>query len=453
MGDDYKMNQEGKNKEVQLFLEKEIFTGERKKQIYSLGEEFAKTKKNNRPGFYIAILAVILFIAGVTLAITYYLQNQNRKIGINIEDFQDLKLSELLDASKKYEKELEQTKTEIYELKLSLQKEIARIKENTEKEKQLIDTLNISGKEKERRLQERKEKEEIEIRQIQNTHNQKLALKEKELKELQSRVDAYDQKLVTSAKKSEDVINNYQKIHDLKMEEQQRLYEDKIKGMEISRKKEIAILKEHQKKYYELLILRYNPIFESEEINDILKNPVDKNAIYPDKQETESFFLKEKSAQQEELNALQSKIAKYSLILSKLNEIPYINSVKPSLEQLGYLSKTIAGDYQKLLLKMIQTVKQRDSIINTYSKAFDFYSSQITRENGYVIGGDSEKLIIALNNKYKVKNGAKALVFRKEKEQIGIIRLYNENYGVRGEIESLQQGRPQAFDKILIIEN
>ena len=96
----------------ELFL-KNLLSDYEKPQVYSLEEEFAKTKKNQDNKPYFVFFGFIVLLIGTTVFATHYLEIKAKQISIDISDFEDLRLKETLSAAKENEEELGRKKTEL----------------------------------------------------------------------------------------------------------------------------------------------------------------------------------------------------------------------------------------------------------------------------------------------------------------------------------------------------
>ncbi len=77
-----------------------------KPAIYSLEEEFAKTKRNRDVKPLLIFLGFILSLVGITFGTVRYLDHQSKQISIDISDFEDLRLKEALSEAMEKEEEL-----------------------------------------------------------------------------------------------------------------------------------------------------------------------------------------------------------------------------------------------------------------------------------------------------------------------------------------------------------
>ena len=148
-------------KSKKIFLKDELEKYADKPQIYSLEDEFYKTRNNKNYKLYIFIAVFIGLIILSTFLITSYIQN--RKTGFTLKGFEDVKLQELFDTVKKNENKLKMLDENIQNLQLELQKKINKIKDKyLKKQKELINK-NISRKRKKLLVSRYKIQEQREI--------------------------------------------------------------------------------------------------------------------------------------------------------------------------------------------------------------------------------------------------------------------------------------------------
>jgi len=127
------MNKSLSSKEI--FLQNSLAENE-KPAIYSLEEEFVKTKRNRDLKPQLIFFGFIFLLIGLTLGTVRYLDYKSRQINIGISDFEDLRLKEALNEAtgKKEElnrknEELSIKDKELKKLQSSYRIEVQRLKE------------------------------------------------------------------------------------------------------------------------------------------------------------------------------------------------------------------------------------------------------------------------------------------------------------------------------------
>ncbi len=409
-------------------------------QVYSLADEFAKTRKNRSFAFFFIVLGFVTSIVVASVLVTQYIQHKQRLIDIGISDFEDLKLRELLESSNKFQGELNSARDALEDIKLQMQKEILSVKDASSRDRDAILSKNLSNDETDRQLKRIQAREEQRINQIKAQYQRKIDEKEIEITGLKAKVDSYDQNMKAGVQKAENILNNFQKLHNIRMEKQKAFYEGEIEN-----------LKNYYKRYIDSLILKYNPVF-SAQLNPILKAPMRKEyESTPPLKDYQAELRREGVMAKDKFSALRKSIDENSILISRMQRIPYENSVPDALNQMAQLTNRIIYDYENLWYDLIEVIRQKNSIISNYKYAFDFHSKQFP-ETGFVIDPrDPNSIRIHLSTIQSINNGDIGLIFRNEDEYIGKIQFVKKPFMIVGKtIEVAQFKRIQPFDKILL---
>ena len=218
MGDENKVR-DIVERSKKTFLKGELVNVDDKAIVYNLGDEFAKTKKNKNLRVYIYSSIFIVALIIVAFIITAYIQYQGRSLTINIGDFEDVKLTELLDTVKQNENKMDNIKKQQSDLKIKMQNEIQAIHDKYTQKKQELYKQNYSAKKQAQFLNGLKVSEDQEINALQMKYRNQLSTKQAELNQAQSDIDKYDRKLQQTMDKAEEMVNNFKRLHKLKMEE------------------------------------------------------------------------------------------------------------------------------------------------------------------------------------------------------------------------------------------
>jgi hypothetical protein len=189
----------------ELFLQNNQVEYE-KPNIYSLEEEFAKTKKNQDWKPYLIFFGFIILLIGATVLTSNYLDVKSKQVNIDITDFEDLRLKETLSAAKEKEqalnrkteelsnktqelsskaqelsnknKELKSKAGELKDLKSSFNTEVQRIKEQLQQE---ADLKNVDKK----ALQRLETKQQKQLDDLRKNYETQMAKKQAEIDRLQ----------------------------------------------------------------------------------------------------------------------------------------------------------------------------------------------------------------------------------------------------------------------------
>lgn len=399
MANDKQIKNEGHSLTTASFLPEEIPDPEGKKPIYSLTEEFAKSKKNRSWFLYGMVGLFMTGLVAVTIILTTIVQDQNKVFSVDIKDFEDINLSELLDRSKQYEEHLSKAKGELDRLTDEYQRRLKYTKGANAKAKLIARYQKL--------IQE----------------------KETEIKTIQGQVSSYDKRLKEVEKKAEGIVNNYQRLHRYRMQRQKQYYENAIQR----------------------LILKYNPYFQSIKVRNALRGDKARELKVPELNEYQALLAREGIQNKEDYESLVKKIEDYFILQERMNKIPYRNSVSPALQRMGFLSRTIVSSYDTLSLKMYQSIANKNIQLNHFQYAFD-HLLQARQEAGYIVDPrNSNAIRVYVSRRFPISNGDTGFVFRSDDLSIGKIEFYSSPYGLMAKLISLEGGRQmEPFDKILI---
>ncbi|HBF36494.1 MAG TPA: hypothetical protein DDW50_04155, partial [Firmicutes bacterium] len=171
-------------------------------QIYSLEDEFSKSKKNQDIKPYCIFFGFIIVLIAATVFTTHYLEIKSKQVSIDISDFEDIRLKETLHAAKAKEEELHQksaeldtkakelvvknkeldSKTgEIKNLQASYDKDLQQAKENIQEQSDLSQV-------NQRVVQRLAKKDQKQIEKIIKSYEAQLAKKAAELLRLQDQI-------------------------------------------------------------------------------------------------------------------------------------------------------------------------------------------------------------------------------------------------------------------------
>ncbi len=384
---------------ISIFLPETIADPDGKPKLYSLNEEFAKTKKNKNPFFYLAVGSFVAALIFVAVLVTVYVQRKSLSTEISISEFEDIKLMEILDTVKKYENDLNVAKRELADLQGQMNDELAYAPD--EASRQRILARRQAG----------------------------IAAKQAKINDLQGKIDQYDQRLQENMKKAESVVQNYQKMHRIQMEEQQAYYEKKI----------------------DETVLRYNPYFQSGRILGILNIPIPAPKAGPRLNDYLRELRDENIISEKDFKSLQGMVNDNSALVAQMLDVPYKNSVAPTLQHVDYFQKAIAESYEKIWTSLVRAVREKNQALAHFRYAFD-YSARMDSEAGYVIDPrDAKSIIVYLSGNQNVKEGDIGMVFRTDDNYIGKIQFFQTVAGMRAKIVDMQDNRAiRPLDKILI---
>lgn len=445
------------------------------RQDYKLDEEFAKTKRNRNPFVALAIVIFVGIFSAAAVLVTLYIQEESKKVPVNIEDFADVNLKEVLDRAKKLENNLRTARRELQDLIAERDRRMEAVREEAERDISILDQMSLSSAEKERRAANKREAAEEEAASIEEAYVERIAAKEREIAEIEEALAAYDAQMVEQAKKQEEVLNSQQKKFELQMKETTDYYENQLAELRKQKNREIANVKEYQEEYAEQvtkryegeiaalhrsyrnriaeLIRKYNPVFTSDAVVSVLEQEVpapDRDFVL---HRYRSVLTQEGLISTARFNTLRADIRKTSIVMDRLKEIPYEESVPKAFEQVEARGNRTVKIYEQMWYNLAVNLEKKIQKIDEYNHALNHLVKN-SRENGYLLDvRDLNRITVFIDELLHVKKGDTGYVFRKDYEPLGTIRFY---YDEDDELVASLVEKESAdstfspFDKILI---
>jgi len=467
MDNDRKVKKDVVNQSRKIFLNwKNLEIGN--KNLYDLEKEFSATKKNKNYLVIITILIFLIVFVGTAYAVTRYIQESGRIVPIEIKDFEDVNLKDILDVAKNYEQKLVRARNELKTLEAEHKNAVSEVRSQRERETQIVMESQNSEEEKRKSVAVLRRKESRTAAALDSEYGKKIEEKEKEISEIEKAIASYDATVVEQARKQEEILNNQQKMAELEMENTVGMYEERISDIEKRRDNEISslkkdnrrlvsVLKSRHKKELDDMYKKYNPVFENEKYLKILS---DKRApSRPEYAADESVIILDKNniISAAEIRMARKDASDIETILERLKGIEYENSVPQAFDRLFERGSSIISRYEKSWEKSADSVKSRNEQITSFSSAFDFYISE-TGVSGYILFIESsDRISVYMNRILEIAEGDKGYVFRSDSEMIGEIEFYYDNERILAKLINSDSGKEtedaveiKPFDRILV---
>ncbi|MGE5604328.1 MAG: hypothetical protein ACM3YE_01395 [Bacteroidota bacterium] len=433
MENDKQMNDFYLEKVKNIFLSDDLLAKDAKPEVYSLAEEFSKSKKNKAVLVYALIFLYVAVIGFSVFFLTTIEENKNKRIEVNIAEFRQFNLMELLAEKKENEEKLAQLQLELEEFRKQAMEEIKK----------------LSPREQQKAIAALNEK----MKTLEADYLQQIKDKEAALAALEKSIAAEKQKIAASAQENEAVIKNYQNLSQMQQVENEQLkieYEGKIAKLNADYRAEIELLKKDNQILIEELTLRYNPKFTRGEIAAAINSKLG-NVKDNTRNRYNRILADEGILNEQEYNQIHKKVQNQTIILKGLEDVGYLNSVPLALDKLGQLSRSVVADYEKLWGKLVELIQEKNEAINSYEYALK-YLAMTGRETGYVIDArNPNRLIIFIDQIYSVRKGDFAYIFKDDATPIAKIELNPEKGRITAIVkEVLKPVKIEPFDKILL---
>jgi len=410
------MGNENKVKQTALikarFLPEEIPNAEGNAVSYNLEQEFEKTGKSSSFIFWLVLGSFLALLVAITVFIARYLEQKIDAGTITSLEQEDLRIKDLLDESRNLEKRRDKIQARMTELEKEHAADAATLKENFR-----ISAQSLSGQQK----TEQEQKYAADLSAKNASYDSEMAKLRKELAEVNEQIERQRSRLDRGASNVDAIADNARRLNELQLKKQAEEYEDKIQK----------------------IILLYNPLISEPEIRKILSTP---SAAEIQPTEYRNVLARHSIFSEAEYKAYLQKLKDEKTLLSRLNDVPYTNSIPRVLVTLKTLNNSILSDFQRLYFGMAKTIEDRDSLLSSYRFAL---TSRLRSENesGFILDSrDSTSIFIILHPAVTAAAGTQAIVFRGDDEEIATIEILQE-----ARARLVHSSRPlQPFDKILL---
>jgi len=392
------------NTDITVFLEQHLEDRVGPPDLYDLQEEFKKNKKNKEILYKLAMALFFVVIFFTTYGITKFIENSNSKIDINISDFTDVDLKEILNTAKKYENELIMAKKGAEDIKNEKQIKINEKNAELLKNIESLKLQNLAPAEFDRRVAIMRRDNNNKIYILDSEYRKLLLEKEKEISDIEERIKLYDQKQIETAKKNEEVLNNQQRLFDIERRKVSKYYDgillekDKnYKNLKDYYVSLISIINKNKEKDINALVLKYNPVYTDEEflrlssINEIdstttlnysifSKNDVTSDLtgdvssdklvfVFPYLIDYKDQFAQENILTETEYNSIREYILGFKSLMRRLNDEPYINSIPKTFYSLYNYYINIINRYETFINRYYSLVEEKNSAIRDLNQS------------------------------------------------------------------------------------
>ena len=457
-------------KSKRVFLREVADELQREQVYYDVGREFARTRKNRSflvPG---VVLALFVLLAGGALLFTLGIQRRIDGIRVDIRDFEDVNLREVLDQVKNLEADMQSALREKEGLANEHDLRLQTIQSGAQRRIDLLVNDNLSEGERSRRVESIRSQERREVRTAEGEHAPRLVALDTRIREIQARREQYDAREMEQAKEREQILNNQRLLFDHQMGEQKQFYEGRMAKLVADYQVQVRDLRsfhetfvngmrgKHEQETRDL-IARYNPAFTDPALKALIEAPVDRappaEASLADYR---PLLGKEGVVSQAAYQSMRQELVEYQAIVDALQRVPYLNSVPPALDQLEARNLELLRELEAIWSGLADVVIAREATIAAQAARIEEYGYALESlvrtngENGYILDPRNPADIgVFIDRVRKIAPGTIGYVFRRDDLFIGVIRFTEVGDRVRAALERLEGEEPiRPFDKVLV---
>ncbi len=406
------------------FLPDEIRDLESQAEVYSLEQEFARTKKNRNYKLQIFVVLFIAVLFGLAALYTLYLEREAKDITVDIKEFNDIRLREFLDSAKNQGSDIDIMKIQLQVLRVEMLNAILDVKQQYQTSEMKVIAQGASQEEINQQLEELRAEEEKAVKRVRGQYVARIARQKREIAKMERNKQDAEQK----ARKGETFISSEDRLHQIKMDRLKKSHESGLDTM-----------KAYYDEYINYVTLQYNPKFISNKLDSVI--------------DTFSKSEGENSLKGiESLRNIQSGSVNYSRLFENINSltmiidrilwIPFVNSMKPAVASLSNLTSLIINDFTR-------AVNEQDALISNYSGALNHVLDESKKNErwGFIINAANPRNIYChMKDARLASEGATASVYRlrsgfgSREDYVGKIKLFRKGCRVMASVVSLAKG-------------
>jgi len=400
--------------------------------LYSLEDEFSKTKRQKNTMFYVGFFLFLAALVALAFIITNNYQRRSSEIQIEVSDFRDLHLADVLEHTKKDEGRINRLKREIADLRGSHQTERQKLRARFTAERDILALRDFSDD----------EEREAAVRALENDERNAFAMldarfaadirkREDEIREIQQRLA--DSDTAGKAKGVDLAFESALQVRELESkrldETWQKRFDDVHKQSERTQAEQRGLML----RMNESLILRYNPVFREQNLLALLPAGVGTQPLpaLPQFASFSAFLANEVPVANSMYGELQQSARDGRMLLKRVYDTGYTNSIPAALFAAASRENAMINGYETLWQSIEGRLAFRNAQTLALANALDLVLQQ-SKIQGYVVdAGNPARLFVVLSSKLDLSEYSGANVIRaKDNKRIGGVYIESTRDGV-----------------------
>lgn len=271
---------------IQDFLEQESrnLPTEASGVKYDLAEEYAATKSNGMKNLFpvlLWMLAAFLFVGIMAVTIVSIVNRQNRKIEVEVESFDNLNLSNLLDLVSGTQSQINEESANKANLEAQRKAVIEQAESARKSSLATLESMNLKdASERRKRESEIQSEYQAAIASVAEI-DAKIAESEQKISLYQQQLAQYDTTTVQQAREHQAEMDSEKQLHQLEKQKMTKEYEGKITDLQENLEKQQQEAIEKQQEVVDYVIGQYDPTFADDgAVLSIVKKATNSYARY-----------------------------------------------------------------------------------------------------------------------------------------------------------------------------
>ncbi len=449
MDNDYKINEteEQRHKDVMLFLKEELeplkFRGNA--SSYNLEKEYAKTKKNKNLFVPLVLGVCILIVCLTALIMTKSIEHTNRDIKVNVEEFNDVNLKNLIDTVSRTQDQYDSAVKNKKQIENQKKAKLNSAADLYNGDLLTIQSLNLRNKKTQAAREEAARKEyEANVNAINQEFDSLLEEAQEEIDELKAELDRYDSSKVTAAQEQQKLLDSERQLQQLERKQLSDQYERRITDLENtiadnrkthSNEMRKALTEVSEKLQSEIDAL--DPVLQDSHAKEIINRPIseirksvkfDEHPLFAEGNVTDENLS-------EKVGEARSLYNDYKYLDKGVQDIPHKNSIgqyvktnDKLVDQVsGILADTVYEQYLhnvELEAKIAELEESRFDLLYTVMQGAGFSAviaeTPVSKDEIYIYVRPNARFLVTENGvaaEIPFKKPIKGMVFRTEDDR------------------------------------
>ena len=431
-----------------FFLRKDLAELHKKREYYDLEKEFSETRKNKKLWVVWLVLGIVAVLTLTAYLITKGVQKKSKTYELELDEFQDVNLGELLDEVKKIEEEMRIAEQDLAALVAEKNNKIRDVNNAADNELKLLDTKKLGKAEKNRRIDAVEQERAAQLQAIDSKYDPIIEEQRQKYALIEERKQRYDSRQVESARNQETLLNNQKQLYEIEKKSLIEEYEKDLASQKEEYEARLAEMKSFLDEYDTNIKLLYDPVFTGEKNVKLMNAPIDEDRRRTNLPPFNPLYYPESIVTHKELEDLDAQLRDIRYLIDLVYSIPFDNSVETVLRQIDYRILKFLDSFKKISDK----VAAQTELGNSYGYAFE----SVVRETGgqgiILDPRDPRAIVIYLDPVITVPEGTEAYLFRLDEQLVGRIMIYRNGDGLeRARLLEVTRGfEPRPFDKIIL---
>lgn len=446
---------------------------------YNLEEEYAKTRKNRSPFIILSLLGAIVFSLLLSWGIVLILDATRKVNPAVIDNFQELRLRDVLNASRQNEQAQADILREIDSLKSDRDSKIEQIRNETQAAIQLLTQRRMTAAQRNAQTNALLRQQQAQVKGIEEEYNAKIKELEDKKAGIESAILSYQARLSESDRRRQLVLRSAEEVSQRQASNIQSEYNKRLQQLENQSRNSIEAERAFHQEYVKLseerhaeeireTILKYNPAITEPEILDILGLELLSDYERPN---FDQILAQEGVWTAEEYRLTSQRWKQFEILWARLRAVPYENSVPEVLDQLRRLQLSrlqLMDEVWQAAAKRINNKNEKIEELEGMIKVKDEKITALTDEVNYrdrllstFVDGLTEqgfvyRIFSPQSIQLRLKTGTvvevgQLLQVRLNQEVVGVLEVIRTDDGVWARVQSLvRQNRPvRILDRVV----